>query len=167
MLKKTLTLLGLTSAKEDKKSSSMDEFKNSYEQYESRRKEFKTIEIEELIGKPVIGYGNEWDDPLIGIVTRMELISLSKEPMAVVKDIINNNEVLAFCNIMPFTRQRFNAIMKLDPYERWCLTDRVRSTEYRTNEHRSTLELLTKEEIEVILIRNKFPGYTATERYIV
>ena len=83
----------------------------------AERKHIECMEMQSLIDKPVICVSNEWDTPVIGFVSRVDLITRNQDPVLIVWDEITNEEVLVMGKTYIFTLQRFEAIMKLDPFE--------------------------------------------------
>ena len=119
----------------------------------TRQEAINYIEMETHVGKPIIVIGNNWDNPLIGVGIKIDLITQGNCPILVVKDYITDQEYITFGKIFHYTQQRFEAIMKLDPNERWALI----SDNRHPNTNQPTDVLLTKEEIMEILIENNFP----------
>lgn len=89
-----------------------------------REQEIKAMIAGFAVGTPVICIGNEWKDPTIGFVTRIELLSQAKTPTLVVLDELTGNELIVMSAAYDFTGQRLQAFMKLSPYERWVMACR-------------------------------------------
>lgn len=80
-------------------------------------KQFKLFDMETLLGKPVISISNEWDNPIVGFVTNIEFLSKAQNPTFVIQDYVSNEKVIVMGITYGYTEQRFNALMKLDPFE--------------------------------------------------
>lgn len=108
-------------------------FKNEYDKYssevmakhiqtEEKRDHERKIEIAEfMVGTPVICISNQWCNPAIGFVKRIECITQANQPIPVIFDVLTQQELLCFGVIYDFTYQRLRAFLKLDPEERWSL----------------------------------------------
>ena len=83
--------------------------------------ETRFIELMTYVNKPVIIVSNEWQDLQIGFGVSVDFITKSNVPALVVKSYLTGEEFITFGNIFHYTTQRFNALMALDPFERWCL----------------------------------------------
>lgn len=119
------------------------------------REHIKLVEMQSLVGKAVIGVSNEWENPLIGTVIKLEMITRANQPIPVVRCAVTGKEFITFCKVMPFTMQRFEALMKLNPYERWCLVDNQNEFEHRHLQ--STMpDLFTYQDYMKVLTRNGF-----------
>lgn len=73
--------------------------------------------LETYIDKPIISISNEWDTPVIGFVTGITYITKANHPALLVTDYITMKEVIVTNKTFAYTKQRFEAILKLDPYE--------------------------------------------------
>lgn len=85
------------------------------------KKDIAIFEYETLLNKPVIVISNEWQNPIIGIATKIEFVSQTNNPMLVVFDYVENKEVMSNGIIYAYNEQRFNGLMKLDPFETCAL----------------------------------------------
>lgn len=92
----------------------LENYKNT--KYEEKRHS-ELFDMEMLVGKPVISISNEWDNPIIGFVKNIEFISKAQNPVFIIHDYVNNEEVMVLGITYGYTEQRFNALMKLDPFE--------------------------------------------------
>lgn len=90
-------------------------------QDEQEQQDIKAICIEIDIGKLFISVTNEWDNPTIGVVLGVEYVTAGNCPIAKVYDFITNTVVLCGNSRIPFTYHNLDAILKLDPYQRWNL----------------------------------------------
>lgn len=61
--------------------------------------------------KPVIVIPNEWRNPIIGFVNKIS------EKTLIVYDYIEDKEVEAYWRTFIFTEQRYQLVLKLDPFE--------------------------------------------------
>ena len=74
-----------------------------------------------LIGHPVICVSNEWKNPVIGFVTEIKLVSKALCPLPVIYDELTGTSLICFGVVYEYTEQRMNALLTLDPFERWSL----------------------------------------------
>lgn len=112
--------------------------------------------LHSMLGKPVIGIGNEWENPLIGTMVDIDYITKAHRPVPVIHNVLTGETHITLCKITPFTMQRFTALMKLTPYERWCLIDDQLATDYRQGDTRKLSSLLTYDDIMVRLVDAEF-----------
>lgn len=121
---------------------------------EEKRK-IELFELEEMIGKKVICISNEWENPIIGIVKEVITITKANNPVAIVIDYLTMKEIMVLGKIYPYTEQRFEAILKLSPFE---LCSLIYSNFYYNEEFKKDKIgcINTKEEIKKILDNNKF-----------
>lgn len=84
---------------------------------ENQRRHCQFIELEMMIGKPVISISNEWDNPIVGFGKRIEFITQAKTPVLIIEDYVSGQDVLVLSTPFYFSEQRFNALSKLDPFE--------------------------------------------------
>lgn len=82
-----------------------------------RHNQIKTIELEMMIGKPIISISNEWANPIIGFAKYVDFITDAKNPVLIVKDYLTGKEMMLLGSVYYFSEQRFNALAKLDPFE--------------------------------------------------
>lgn len=94
---------------------------NKMDEDEEDNQRIKTLCIEVDIGKLFISVTNEWDNPTIGVVLDVEYVTAGNCPIAKVYDFITNTVVLCGNSRIPFTQYNLDAILKLDPYQRWNL----------------------------------------------
>lgn len=163
MLERILNFFGLTTIKDARERYNLG-FSTGVSSERDRqinlRQKLELSCLKLMIGKPVICVGNEWEDLVIGIVTDIDFITQAKNPIPIVKDILTGKEFITFAKVMPFTMQRFNALVKLDPYERWSVIDNQNSFEHRSQVDRSKLPKLLSAEEWVMLMKNqKFIGF--------
>lgn len=99
---------------------------------QDREDEIASITAEFRVGSPVIVFGNEWDDLAVGFVVGVEYITKAQCPAFVIKNYITGETAVTFGTVVDYSHQRFHALMKLSPYERWAVR-----TNYGNNEHTS------------------------------
>ena len=87
----------------------------------TRQEEVRFIELMSYVNKPVILISNEWEDLEVGFGVGVEYITNNNTPVLVVRSYITGEEFITFSKVFHYTTQRFNALMQLDPFERWCL----------------------------------------------
>lgn len=126
------------------------------ERHTKRYDAIRLIAIETLMNKKVICISNEWENPLIGTVVGIEFITQAQNPVPIVRCAITGKDILTLSKVMAFTMQRFEALMKLTPYERWCLIDTQNEIPYRTTDKRELPRLHTVEEYIDVLTRKGF-----------
>lgn len=81
------------------------------------REDTNLISMQQLVGKPVIVISNEWDNPIVGIASRIEFITLGKCPILIVKNYIDGIEYMTFGKVFAFSSQKLRAVFKLSPFE--------------------------------------------------
>lgn len=123
------------------------------ENEENNRMKYKELEFISYLNKKVIVVSNEWENPVIGKVKEIQYVSLAKVPTFVVHDYITGEECLVFGKVFHYTDQKFEAIMKLTPFELCSLLYSDIETEYIKSKKE---ERKTKEELKEILIKNGF-----------
>lgn len=100
-----------------------------------------------LIGKFVIYTSNEWEDPVIGLVTRVDGITLANSPALIINDIISGEERMVLSShVYDYAPETLDAILKLDPYQRWNLKSFYSQVTYDKPKHCN--KLLTPEEVK-------------------
>ena len=135
------------------------------------RERLELDSISEMVGKQVIAFSDEWKDPLVGFCTGIEFITQAKCPVPVVENYLvdkaERTKLLIFGKIFAYTEDRFNALLKLTPAERYSLFFRY-SSNYNVpmfNEHLypglvqtecSKVKLLTPIQAREILQNNGF-----------
>ena len=98
--------------------SERDKAVSLFRKLESERKqEYSLLDLGLLVGKPVIAISNEWDNPVIGFAKEITLVSKANNPYLVVHDYLTGQEVIPLGKVFFYTEQRFEAVMKLDPFE--------------------------------------------------
>lgn len=165
MINRILAFFGLATLLEAKK-----QFNDGVtHEREERRLSREKIEVDQLrclMNKPIIGISNEWENPLIGTVIDIEFITKAKNPVPVIRCAVTGKDFVSLCKVMPFTMQRFEAVMKLTPYERWCLIDDQNEFEYRVGDPRKLPKLYSLEEYINVLRRKGFSGLSmSSEAY--
>lgn len=89
------------------------------------RIEMKLFELTELVGKKVIVFGNEWEDMLVGTATKIDFITRAKQPVLVVEDCFTGQELTVYGHVCEFHIQTLDALLKLNPFERWNLKSQL------------------------------------------
>jgi len=64
-----------------------------------------------FLGKPVIGIPDEWENPVIGFCTDYE------KDVPVIFNYITNHEEVVEYKVFDFNEQRFQLVLKIDPFE--------------------------------------------------
>lgn len=75
------------------------------------------IELDMMIGKPVISISNEWSNPVIGFGKRVEFITKASKPVLIIEDYISGEDILTLSVPFYYSEQRFIALSKLEPFE--------------------------------------------------
>lgn len=83
----------------------------------SLRKSYQTTELSLFVGQPVIIISNEWENPIIGFGHSIEFITKAQNPVLLVEDALTGDVFMTMGKPFVFTQQRFDAIMKLTPFE--------------------------------------------------
>ncbi len=87
-----------------------------------RRRERRTSDDQYLanvfLGQRCIFVPNEWEDPIVG---RVEHIDLSRGVLCQVFDYVHNEPQTFIGFPMHYNEQRLEALLKLDPFERYSL----------------------------------------------
>jgi len=99
--------------------------------------------LQEFVGKPIISFGNEWEDMFIGFGERIETIvhnSGNVTHMLVGKNYITMKEVTNLTIVFNYNYELLITLMKLTPYERWAIATKSNS-------------ILTKPHDDVVLLR--------------
>lgn len=88
---------------------------------ERRKRECEHLELQSLVGAPVIFIPNEWTNPIIGFGVRIESITRAGQSMLLVDDCISGKERTSLGGWFRFSEQKLIALSKLDPFERWAI----------------------------------------------
>lgn len=111
--------------------------------------------LAEWIGKPAIFFGNEWQDPVIGIVIEQANLTNTSELMVRVKDYVSGDDHYVWASSLLFAdKPMIDAILKLNPFERWNIRSKV-SVNLWCKKYPNG-EIKTPEEIKNCLRKNKF-----------
>lgn len=95
---------------------------------ENFRKFTKEQAVTEWLNKPVIFFGNEWEDPIIGIAFKVVDSSVfnTNEPMVKVYDYITNKTFYTWTSSLLYADMKMiYAILRLNPFERWNIRSRM------------------------------------------
>lgn len=114
----------------------------------------RRIQADMLLGRPVIAVSNEWCNPVIGFVTKIEEVSKGNNPIPVIHDYIENYEVLSMGVVRFYSDQLFDVMMRLTPFERWAVVTDTHSHFDYTKVKRESI--LTRYEIQQKLTDNGF-----------
>lgn len=108
-------------------------------------------DIEFFIDKPVIVITNEWRNPIIGFVNDID----KEKNSLVVYDYISDKEVTVNSRTFIFTEQRYQLVIKLDPFELCSILypEECFETDFRKDKREF---LLNPEEINSRLRQNCF-----------
>ena len=92
--------------------------------------------LEEDLNKKVIYCPNEWEDPLFGTIVDVTYVTKAKQPMGVVKCVLTAETGLVHPGGYLLADGRLvDAILKLNPLERWNLTKHWPSSNKWTKSH--------------------------------
>lgn len=80
-----------------------------------RRSEIKRIEIEMMIGKPVIYISNEWNDPIVGF--GINTFDIGTSCVLVIKDYITGKDLTVMSTAHNYSETLLNAVLKFNPFE--------------------------------------------------
>jgi hypothetical protein len=85
--------------------------------FEERAK-IRRFEKEQLLNKKVIIISNEWEDPIVGEVVRLEDFDHG-EGFPVVRNAITNQQLICFGKVVPFSVEGLKALVQMSPWTRW------------------------------------------------
>lgn len=94
----------------------------------AKRQQLARDELITLVGRPVICIGNEWETPVVGFVLEIDSVGQNYEPLPVVQDYVSGRAVMCFGHIKLYSDQLFNALVQLNPAERWVLVSDIRDS---------------------------------------
>lgn len=80
-----------------------------------RQRAIDAIEAQQYIGRPVIYVPNEWDNIVVGFCKH---IDTEKGVVTFVQDYVEERDTFFLGFPYFYTRQRLDALLKLDPFER-------------------------------------------------
>lgn len=136
--------------------------KRQAEKEQRENREFiQVLELEYHLNKPVMAFSNEFEDPVVGITLRVDLITQGRSPVLVVHDYVSNKEVTIMGVVTAYHEEFLEKLLAIDPCVRLALLYR---TSYN-NPYPSTVEkynrygevtLSTYEEIKEKLSANGF-----------
>lgn len=107
-----------------------------------------------MLQEPVICFSNEWTNPIIGFGNYIDYITLSKNPVLVINDILTDREFMAMGVVKLITPETLDLILDLNPYQGWNLfSSGLANVSY--NKPKITNALLSKEEILKIVEDNE------------
>lgn len=91
-------------------------------EYREQRVKDKQFESTKWIGLKVLAFGNEWEDPVFGyVVAHGPNGENAPQPdMVWMRDVMTNEVHLGFVSALSLADNKtIDAILKLDPFERW------------------------------------------------
>lgn len=115
----------------------------------------RSILLDYLVGQPVIGITNTWENLLVGFCTGVESIASNGARLPIVHDYVRDETFITFCTLLPYTEQRFKALCKLDPFERWVLVNTLADEAHGVEKDQST-SILSENALTVLLQNNGF-----------
>lgn len=138
-----------------KETSMREGYRNRIDFVEKENRQIEISQLNEMLGKKVICFSNEWENPVIGIVKEITTITQANQPVPVILDYLTMKEGISLTEVYPYTEQRFEAILKLNPFERCAL---IYTNFYNDEEFEKPKigTINTKEEIIKILKHNGF-----------
>lgn len=77
------------------------------------------MEVASCVGAPVIIVPNEWGNPVVGF--GKEIMEIGSSAVLVVENYLTGEDVVCGGVRMDYSRQKLEALLKLDPYERWAV----------------------------------------------
>lgn len=98
----------------------------------------QNIEMEMMIGRPVIAFGNNNSSPVVGFVVRYEMVSRAEIPTPVIYNYLTDTEVLCMAPVYPFTMQRMRLAEQLTGEQIWSLIMRHACNDMDYNPNEST-----------------------------
>lgn len=127
---------------------------------QTRKDEFARNAAFLRIGDPIIVVGNEWENLIVGFVVDVDLITAAQQPAFIVKDYLSGTTCMTFGEVIDFSNQRLNALLKLDPFERWSLISKMghhnHSSFSKKQLEDSSERLLSEAEVHDCLRRTTF-----------
>lgn len=75
----------------------------------------KRLEVEMMVGKPVIYISNEWSDPVVGF--GVGTLDIGSSCALIVKDYISGKELTVMSTAHAYSETLLNAVLKLNPFE--------------------------------------------------
>lgn len=83
-------------------------------EHRERREAIERMELQMMVGKPVIAISNEVQSPVIGFGERVEFITQAKNPVLVVSDYMTFDEMIPMSRIRHYTEQLMEATFTID-----------------------------------------------------
>ena len=90
------------------------------EERSRRYDEIKRLEVERMVGAPVIVVPNEWANPVIGF--GVSVMTVGRSSLLVIRDYLAMEEVWCGGVQMDFSEQRLEVALSLDPFQLWAIT---------------------------------------------
>lgn len=94
---------------------------NAMEAARLKRSEIASEMINLLVGKPVICFGNQNTNPIIGFCTGKTAITADHVPVPVIANYVNLETSICLGKVFIFTKQRYEAMMLLSGEQRCSL----------------------------------------------
>lgn len=136
--------------------------KTQWLEFEEAKKkiQYQNMEMDRLVGCPVIAFGNNNSNPVVGFIVRYEKVSKADIPVPVIRNYINGQELLCMAPVFPFTMQRMRLAETLTGEQIWSLLIRYSDCDfdYTPNEKTGTKnhEFHGHDVLHNELIRNGF-----------
>ena len=112
---------------------------------------------EKRVGTQVIVVSDKWSNPIVGVVKKIEYVGSNRDPRPVVFDYLTQKEYSSIDALFDYTEQRLQALVSLDPWQRWSLIIKERHCTYPIfNKTVSQDKLMTFAEIQQRLIETGF-----------
>lgn len=105
---------------------------------EENKVRHQNIEMEMMIGRPVIAFGNGNSSPVVGFIIRYEMVSRAEIPTPVIYNYLTDTEVLCMAPVYPFTMQRMRLAEQLTGEQIWSLIMRHAGNDMDYNPNEST-----------------------------
>lgn len=134
-----------------------DGYNSAKQELDHNSNETKALELQYFTKKPIICISGEWRNPIIGVgLDVLTIEETNNIPTLLVYDYLTNTEVMISPKaiILPFTSQRFHAIMKLNPSEMFSLL--FNQEDYSIFQQPQISRYEDKETILQKLARNRF-----------
>lgn len=82
------------------------------------RKHFDLIQLQMMVGAPVIRVSNEWENPTIGF--GHSIADFGHSQVLVIEDYVSGRQLLGGGVCFDFSEQKLETLLRLDPYEAWA-----------------------------------------------
>lgn len=97
-------------------------YQKAEEDQQKNRERFQQVEMDMLLGAPLIIAPNEWCNPVVGFGKSIQMVGNS--PMLIVENYLSDTVTDTWCGgvKMSFSDQRLDIALSLDPYQLWAIT---------------------------------------------